>query len=266
MVRRRTSSVPTNRTRWWAMVATAALSVTACGMLDGVPPTQTADEHSLAAAPSTTAAVFWFNPSERLAGLPPDALGESASQWWRLITGLSGPRGNDAWHERLSAACAAPIWKHSAAAVLVDDLIKADGGDPDGGANQAGGRSLRADAILALWTMVNNGDWCADAFPPASLSVDLWRNQTGLRGPMDLVVWKARLDQACSIDDEDADSWKSLAAEFIHLDGGNADNPERLRGAVDALQLMLRQRYAEADGPNGEPMPGRSHLIHECSG
>ncbi len=123
---------------------------------------------------------------------------------------------------------------------------------------------LREDAIAALWVTVNNGDWCAASFPPASLNVPTWRNNTGLWGPMDLDVWEARLDRACAIGDDDLEAWRRMAAEFLEADGGDPSDPSRLGGAVDALQLMLLQTVVGL-GADGEPSPELMRNIHECA-
>ena len=180
------------------------------------------------------------------------------------MTGLDGPASNSAWRERLDDACAAPIWQYNAAASLVDEFITADGGDPDAPAVLAGGRRLRDDAIWTLWTMVNNGDWCAASFPPASLNVDAWLNSTGLRGLIDLDAWLARLDRACAIGEDDIDEWRRLAAEFIEADGGDAADSARVNGAVGALRLMLRQQVRVSSGASDDPMDGTLVPVHAC--
>lgn len=231
------------------------------------PAPASAQESAPSSSPAGTGATAtfddWFNGMERQSGPPPEMLGKTAGQWWRTVTGLEGPTSNDAWHERLERACAAPIWEHSAAAALADELIVADGGEPDGPAAIAEGRSLQEEAISVLWVMVNNGDWCAASFPLASLNVETWRNTTGLRGPTNLDVWNARLDRACAISDDDSDEWRRLAAELVEADGGDSADAARLDADVHSLQLMLRQAVM-GRGPDGEPTPERRRTVHEC--
>ena len=212
----------------------------------------------------TTTAVSWFSPMERQSGPPAELLGERASQSWAFLTGLDGPTSNSAWRERLEAACAAPIWEYAAAADLVDGFISADGGDPDGPAVLPDGLSLRDDAIFWLWTTVNNGDWCAASFPPASLHVGDWLGSTGFRGPVDLAVWDARLDRACSIGEEDIDGWRLLATEFVEADGGRTAEAARVDGAVSALQLALRQQVRIRGEASDDPMDGTLVPLHAC--
>lgn len=157
-----------------------------------------------------------------------------------------------------------PIWENAAAADLVDGFISADGGDPEAPAAWPGGRSLRDDAIFALWTMVNNGDWCAASFPSASLYVVTWLNLTGLRGPVDLSVWESRLVRACSVGDEDIDEWRFVAAEFVDADGGDSADATRVDDAVDALRLMLRQQVRTGGDASGDSTDVTLVPVHAC--
>ncbi len=252
------------------LLAAVACAVVAQGCASSEPEPQQPTSASTVAPTSilesapTTTAVSWFSPLERQSGSPAELLGHNSSRFWADLTGLNGPTSNSAWRVRLEAACAAPIWEHAAAAELVDGFISADGGDPEAPAASPDGLSLRDDAIFVLWTMVNNGDWCAASFPPASLHVDNWLNSTGFRGPMDLAVWESRLDRACSIGEEDIDGWRLLATEFVEVDGGRRAEAARVDGAVGALQIMLRQQVRIRDDASDDSMDGTLVPIHAC--
>lgn len=211
-----------------------------------------------------TTAVSWFNPTVRQSGPAAEVIGDSAGRFWASVTGLDGPTSNGAWQERLEAACAAPIWDYAAAAELADGFVLADGGDPEAPASLPEGRSLRDEAIWALWTMVNNGDWCAASFPPASLHIATWLNLTGLRGPVDLAVWEHRLDRACSIGEEDVDEWRRLAAEFVEADGDDVADSASVDGAADALRLMLRQQVLIGSDASDDPEDMTPVPVHAC--
>ena len=87
---------------------------------------------------------------------------------------------------------------------------------------------------------------------------------TGLDGPTSNRAWQERLEAACAAPIWEYAAAVDLAVEFVEADGGEAADAVKVNGAVDALQLMLRQQVRIRSDASDDPMDGTLMPIHAC--
>ena len=91
-----------------------------------------------------------------------------------------------------------------------------------------------------------------------------WAFLTGLDGPTSNRAWQERLEAACAAPIWEYAAAVDLAVEFVEADGGEAADAVKVNGAVDALQLMLRQQVRIRSDASDDPMDGTLMPIHAC--